>query len=57
MSALGAALRRTSWSKVTEDAPTREQLLPLIAAAVIYFVMFWPFVRLVSRLQNKTVTA
>lgn len=33
MSALGAALRRTSWSKVTEDAPTREQLLPLIEAA------------------------
>src|SRR5690606_33990506 len=30
---------------------------PLIAAAIIYFVMFWPFVRLVSRLQNKTVTA
>nr|PZN45503.1 MAG: amino acid ABC transporter permease [Pseudomonadota bacterium] len=30
---------------------------PLIAAAVIYFVMFWPFVRLVSRLQNKTATA
>ncbi|MGQ7311620.1 nitroreductase family protein [Microbacterium arabinogalactanolyticum] len=33
MSALEAVLRRTSWSKVTEDAPTREELLPLIAAA------------------------
>ncbi|BDZ37538.1 nitroreductase family protein [Microbacterium suwonense] len=33
MSALEAVLRRTSWSKVTEDAPTREQLLPLIEAA------------------------
>lgn len=33
MSAIEAVLRRTSWSKVTEDAPTREQLLPLIAAA------------------------
>lgn len=28
---------------------------PLIAAAIIYFLMFWPFVRLVSRLQNVTV--
>ncbi|HTN54891.1 MAG TPA: nitroreductase family protein [Microbacterium sp.] len=33
MTALEAVLRRTSWSKVTEDAPTREQLLPLIEAA------------------------
>ncbi|MFD5226653.1 nitroreductase family protein [Microbacterium sp. NPDC058342] len=33
MSALEAVLRRTSWSKVTEDAPTREQLLPLVEAA------------------------
>lgn len=33
MSALEAVLRRTSWSKVTEGAPTREELLPLIAAA------------------------
>lgn len=24
---------------------------PLIAAAIIYFMMFWPFVRMVSRLQ------
>jgi amine acid ABC transporter, permease protein, 3-TM region, His/Glu/Gln/Arg/opine family len=30
---------------------------PLIAAAVIYFLMFWPFVRLVSRLQNRTAAA
>ena len=28
---------------------------PLVAAAVVYFLMFWPFVRLVSRMQNKTV--
>ncbi|MGP6172265.1 nitroreductase family protein [Microbacterium sp. A196] len=33
MSALDAALARQSWSKVTEVAPTREELLPLIAAA------------------------
>jgi len=33
MSALEAVRRRQSWSKVTPDAPTREQLLPLIAAA------------------------
>ncbi len=33
MSAIEAVLRRRSWSKVTEDAPTREQLLPLIEAA------------------------
>jgi len=33
VTALAAVLRRTSWSKVTEDAPTREQLLPLIEAA------------------------
>ena len=28
---------------------------PLVAAAILYFVMFWPFVRLVSRLQNRVV--
>lgn len=33
MSALDAVQRRQSWSKVTPEAPTREQLLPLIAAA------------------------
>ncbi|GAA2887829.1 nitroreductase family protein [Microbacterium esteraromaticum] len=33
MSALDAVRRRTSWSRVTDDAPTREQLLPLIEAA------------------------
>ncbi|MFD6700900.1 MULTISPECIES: nitroreductase family protein [unclassified Microbacterium] len=33
MSALEAVSRRQSWSKVTPEAPTREQLLPLIAAA------------------------
>lgn len=33
MTALDAVRRRTSWSKVTDDAPTREQLLPLIEAA------------------------
>lgn len=33
MSALDAVLGRTSWSKVTQDAPSREELLPLIAAA------------------------
>ena len=33
MTALDAVLRRASWSKVTEDAPTREELLPLIEAA------------------------
>ncbi|WID95095.1 amino acid ABC transporter permease [Bosea vestrisii] len=27
---------------------------PLIAVALVYFLMFWPFVRLVSRLQNRT---
>lgn len=33
MSALDAARSRQSWSKVTEDAPSREELLPLVAAA------------------------
>lgn len=33
MSALDAVLARQSWSKVTEDAPTHDELLPLIAAA------------------------
>lgn len=33
MSALDAVQARQSWSKVTADAPTREELLPLIAAA------------------------
>ncbi|SJN15321.1 Protein YdjA [Microbacterium esteraromaticum] len=33
MTALDAVRRRASWSKVTDDAPTREQLLPLIEAA------------------------
>ncbi|MDN3311053.1 nitroreductase family protein [Microbacterium oryzae] len=32
-SALESARARRSWSKVTDDAPTREELLPLIAAA------------------------
>ena len=26
---------------------------PLVAAALLYFLMFWPFVRLVSRLQHS----
>lgn len=30
---------------------------PLIAAAIVYFLMFWPFVRLVSRLQNRTAAS
>lgn len=33
MTALDAVRRRTSWSRVTEDAPTHEQLLPLVEAA------------------------
>ncbi|WP_426181362.1 nitroreductase family protein [Microbacterium sp. TWP3-1-2b2] len=33
MSALDAVRARHSWSKVTEVAPTREELLPLVAAA------------------------
>lgn len=33
MSAIDAVLARTSWSKVTEEAPTHDELLPLIAAA------------------------
>jgi nitroreductase len=33
VSALDAVRSRQSWSKVTEDAPSREELLPLIAAA------------------------
>lgn len=33
MSALDAVRARQSWSKVTDDAPSREELLPLIAAA------------------------
>ncbi|MFD5213061.1 nitroreductase family protein [Microbacterium sp. NPDC058345] len=33
MTAIDAVLARTSWSKVTEDAPTHDELLPLIAAA------------------------
>src|SRR5690606_28292056 len=33
VSALEAALARQSWSKVTEEAPSRQELLALIAAA------------------------
>ena len=33
MTALDAVLRRQSYSKVTEDAPSHEELLPLVAAA------------------------
>ncbi len=33
MSALEAARTRQSWSKVDDEAPTREELIPLIAAA------------------------
>jgi polar amino acid transport system permease protein len=28
---------------------------PLVAAAIVYFLMFWPFVRMGSRLQHKAV--
>lgn len=28
---------------------------PLVAAAIMYFLMFWPFVWIVSRLQRKSV--
>lgn len=33
MSAFDAALARQSWSKVTDEAPTHEELLPFVAAA------------------------
>lgn len=33
MSVLDAVLARQSWSKVSDQAPTREELLPLVAAA------------------------
>ncbi|GAA1546753.1 nitroreductase [Microbacterium ginsengiterrae] len=33
MSAYDAVLARQSWSKLTQEAPTREELLPLVAAA------------------------
>lgn len=33
MTALEAVRSRRSWSKVTDEAPTREQLLPLVEAA------------------------
>ncbi|WP_420064008.1 nitroreductase family protein [Microbacterium bandirmense] len=33
MTALESVLRRTSWSKVTDEAPTHEQLVPLVEAA------------------------
>lgn len=33
MSAFDAALHRTSWSKVTDDAPSRTELLQFVAAA------------------------
>lgn len=26
---------------------------PLVAVAIVYFLLFWPFVRLVSRIENK----
>lgn len=29
---------------------------PLVAAAIVYFLLFWPFVRMVSRLQNRQVS-
>ena len=28
---------------------------PLVAAALVYFLLLWPFVRLVSRLQRQPV--
>lgn len=28
---------------------------PLVAVAIVYFLMFWPFVRMVSRLQHRAV--
>ena len=29
---------------------------PIMAAAVIYFVLLWPVVRLLSRLENRQLT-
>jgi polar amino acid transport system permease protein len=26
---------------------------PLVVAALVYFIMFWPFVRIVSRMQKR----
>ena len=30
---------------------------PIVLAAVIYFVMLWPLVRLLSRLENRALAA
>ena len=30
---------------------------PIVAAAIIYFLMLWPLVRLLSRLENRAVSA
>jgi polar amino acid transport system permease protein len=28
---------------------------PIVAAAVIYFILLWPMVRVLSRLENKAL--
>ncbi|HEY0419309.1 MAG TPA: amino acid ABC transporter permease [Acetobacteraceae bacterium] len=30
---------------------------PIVAAAIIYFVLLWPFVRLLSRLENRSLAS
>ena len=30
---------------------------PIVAAAIIYFILLWPVVRLLSRLENKQLAA
>jgi len=30
---------------------------PIVVAAIIYFVMLWPVVRLLSRLENRALAA
>jgi polar amino acid transport system permease protein len=29
---------------------------PIIVAALLYFLLLWPIVRLLSRLENRTIT-
>jgi len=30
---------------------------PIVAAAVVYFLLLWPVVRLLSRLENRAIAA
>jgi ABC-type amino acid transport system permease subunit len=48
-------LRPTTASISTLIPGIASSFTPIVLAAVIYFVMLWPLVRLLSRLENRAL--